>query len=75
MQLRNAPTKAMKEWGYGANYEHAHQNPDGLSNMECLPAALKGTQFYKPTHRGIEARIAERMREIEEWRAKNSSSE
>ncbi len=75
MQLRNAPTKAMKEWGYGANYEHAHQNPDGLSNMECLPAALKGTQFYKPTHRGIEARIAERMREIDEWRAKNSSSE
>lgn len=75
MQLRNAPTKAMKEWGYGANYEHAHQNPDGLSNMECLPAALKGTQFYTPTRRGIEARIAERMREIEEWRTKNSSSE
>ena len=68
MHLRNAPTRAMKDWGYGASYQHAHQNADGLTNMECLPDRLAGTHFYFPTKRGLEARIAERMREIEEWR-------
>lgn len=68
MQLRNAPTRHMKEWGYGASYEHAHANADGLSAMECLPERLAGMRFYFPTPRGLEARIAERMREIEEWR-------
>lgn len=68
MHLRNAPTRAMKEWGYGANYQHAHENADGLSGMECLPERLAETRFYFPTQRGMEARIAERLREIEEWR-------
>ncbi len=68
MHLRNAPTRKMKEWGYGADYQHAHENADGLSDMECLPEKLAGTQFYFPTGRGLEARIAERLREIEEWR-------
>lgn len=68
MHLRNAPTRAMKEWGYGASYQHAHENADGLSKMECLPERLAGTRFYFPTRRGVEARIAERMREIEAWR-------
>lgn len=68
MHLRNAPTRAMKEWGYGANYQHAHENADGLSGMECLPERLAETRFYFPTQRGMEARIAERLREIEAWR-------
>ncbi|MDZ7639585.1 MAG: replication-associated recombination protein A [Bryobacterales bacterium] len=68
MHLRNAPTKAMKAWGYGAEYQHAHANPDGLSAMECLPEALAETRFYTPTGRGLEARISERLREIEAWR-------
>jgi putative ATPase len=70
MHLRNAPTKAMKSWGYGAAYQHAHENPDGLTDMECLPEGLKGARFYEPTNRGMEQRIGERMREIEAWRQK-----
>jgi putative ATPase len=64
MQLRNAPTRAMKSWGYGAGYEHAHQQPGALTAMPCLPDSLQGTEFYQPTNRGTEARIAERLAEL-----------
>jgi putative ATPase len=64
MQLRNAPTKAMKEWGYGQGYQHAHQFEDALTNMSCLPENLRGTLFYEPTDRGVEQKIAQRLAEI-----------
>jgi putative ATPase len=72
MALRNAPTRAMKDWGYGANYQHAHQDPDALTTMECFPDELAGTRYYHPTNRGAEARIAERAREIGAWRARQA---
>ncbi|HUA18166.1 MAG TPA: replication-associated recombination protein A [Bryobacteraceae bacterium] len=62
--LRNAVTGAMKQWGYGAGYQHAHRQEDALTDMECLPEALAGTRFYEPTNRGFEKRIAERLEEI-----------
>jgi putative ATPase len=74
LHLRNAPTRAMKEWGYGAAYQHAHENPDGLTDMECLPQGLQGSRFYQPTNRGLEQRIGERMREIDEWRQRQHSA-
>lgn len=64
MQLRNAPTRDMKIWGYGQGYQHAHQFEDAINTMECLPESLKGTRFYEPTDRGVEQRIAERLREL-----------
>lgn len=64
IHLRNAPTKAMKEWGYGKEYQHAHTFTDALTSMECLPEALRGKRFYEPTDRGLESRIAERLQEI-----------
>ena len=64
MQLRNASTSAMKEWGYGEGYQHAHQFDDAITDMECLPESLKGRRYYHPTERGIEKRIAERLREL-----------
>jgi putative ATPase len=64
MQLRNAPTKAMKEWGYGQGYQHAHQFEDAVNNMSCLPENLRGTLFYEPTDRGLEQKIAQRLAEI-----------
>ena len=64
MQLRNAPTKAMKEWGYGQGYQHAHHFEDALNNMSCLPENLRGTLFYEPTDRGVEQKIAQRLAEI-----------
>jgi len=54
----------MKEWGYGQGYEHAHQFQDAVPGMECLPASLSGRQYYHPTGRGVEKRIAERLEEI-----------
>ncbi len=68
MQLRNAPTRAMKEWGYGEGYEHAHQQEDGLTAMECLPEWLHGRRFYEPTERGVEQRIRERLEAIRSWK-------
>ena len=70
MQLRNAPTKAMKQWGYGAGYQHAHKMEDALPDMDCLPASLLGRRFYEPTTRGAEQRIAERLAEIRAAREK-----
>jgi putative ATPase len=71
MQLRNAPTRAMKDWGYGKGYRHAHQEPEALTTMACLPEALTGTQFYHPTARGLEARLKERLEAIRAWVASN----
>jgi putative ATPase len=64
LHLRNAPTRHMKEWGYGQGYQHAHQFDNALSGMECLPESLAGRQYYFPTDRGVEKRIAERLEEI-----------
>lgn len=64
MQLRNAPTRPMKEWGYGAGYQHAHNFEDALNEMECLPESLAGKRWYHPTERGVEKRIKERLEEI-----------
>ena len=70
MQLRNAPTRAMKEWGYGEGYQHAHEFEGALTEMECLPPPLAGRRYYEPTGRGIEKRIAERLEEIRKARKK-----
>jgi len=62
--LRNAPTGAMKQWGYGVGYQHAHKFEDALPEMDCLPESLAGTRFYEPTRRGLEEKIAQRLEEI-----------
>jgi len=64
LHLRNPVTSAMKEWGYGEGYQHAHQFEDALPDMECLPPSLRGSRYYFPTQRGIEKRLAERLEEI-----------
>ncbi len=71
MQLRNASTGAMKSWGYGAGYQHAHQFDEAVNQMECLPESLAGKQWYHPTDRGVEKRIRERLEEIRALRGKS----
>jgi len=71
MQLRNAPTRDMKAWGYGAGYQHAHQFANAIAGMECLPPSLAGRQYYFPTARGLERRIAQRLEEIRRLKAKS----
>ena len=64
LHLRNAPTRAMKQWGYGAGYQHAHMAEDALTDMECLPVSLSGKRYYEPTLRGMEQKIHERLEQI-----------
>ncbi len=70
LHLRNAPTKLMRDQGYAAGYEHAHASDDALVGMSCLPEGMEGKRYYAPTRRGIEGRIAKRLEEIMETRAR-----
>jgi putative ATPase len=51
----------MKTLGYGQGYQHAHREPDAITEMQCLPDALIGSRFYEPTDRGFEQKLRERM--------------
>ena len=61
LKLRNAPTKLMKQLDYGKGYRYAHDEPDAIANMDCLPDNLKGREFYKPTEFGFEKEIRKRL--------------
>jgi len=59
--ILNAPTKLMKDIGYGAGYAYDHDTPDGFSGDNYWPEEMSPAEFYKPTDRGFEKRIAERI--------------
>ena len=62
VHLRNAPTKLMKELDYGKNYRYAHNQPDAYAAGEkYFPDNLDPIEFYKPTTRGLEGKILEKM--------------
>ena len=61
LQLRNAVTGLAKDLGHGAGYRYAHDCPDGVAPMQCLPDSLQGRVFFDPTDRGFEAKIRGRM--------------
>lgn len=68
LQIRNAPTRLMKELHYGEGYEYAHDTEEKLTSMECLPESLRGRSYYQPTSQGTEARVRERMSQIKAWK-------
>ena len=62
VHLRNAPTKLMKELGYGKEYRYAHDEPYGYAAGEhYLPEGISDPEWYKPVNRGLEAKIAEKL--------------
>jgi putative ATPase len=61
LHLRNAPTKLMKQLDYGKGYRYAHDEPEGVAGMDCLPDNLHGRTFYRPTERGFEKEIKRRL--------------
>jgi putative ATPase len=68
LHLRNAPTKLMKNIGYGSGYQYSHNYQPGTSDMECLPEEIKGTQFYKPGNNAAEKKYEEYLKLI--WKEK-----
>ncbi len=62
--ILNAPTKLMKDIGYGHGYQYDHDSDEGFSGADYWPEDMAAEDFYRPSSRGFEARIAER---IEFW--------
>jgi putative ATPase len=75
LNLRNAPTKLMKDLAYGRGYKYAHDEPDAVADMSCLPPALEGKKYYEPTSRGFEEEIRRRLETWEESRNKRKSDD
>ena len=62
MHLRNAPTRLMKELGYGRDYQYDHDVQGGVAlDQQCLPDALSDLRLYAPTGRGLEERIKDKL--------------
>jgi putative ATPase len=59
--IRNAPTGLMKGLGYGKGYLYAHDEAEGVAGMDCLPEGLAGRRYYRPTDRGLEADLGQRL--------------
>jgi putative ATPase len=75
LHLRNAPTRLMKDLAYGKGYRYAHDEPDAVADMSCLPPALKGRRYYEPTERGFEAEIKRRLDAWEGIKKRRRTSE
>ena len=61
LHLRNAPTRLMKDLDYGRGYRYAHDEPDAVTEMSCLPPSLAGRRYYAPTARGFEKELGRRL--------------
>ena len=75
LHLRNAPTKLMKHLGYGKDYQYAHDQPDAVADMDCLPDSLKGRTYYEPRERGFEKEIKRRLDGWKETKAKRRGTD
>jgi putative ATPase len=69
LHLRNAPTRLMKDVGYGEGYRYAHDETEGVAEMSCLPEHLQERRYYEPTDRGIEGRIKDALERARKLRA------
>ncbi len=64
LHLRNAVTPLMKKEGYGEGYQYAHDLPDRVADMQCLPDSLAGREYYHPVNEGLEAQFRARLAEL-----------
>jgi putative ATPase len=71
--ILNAPTKLMKNLGYGSGYNYDHDAEDGFSGQNYFPDGMARQQFYRPRGEGSEARVKERLERWAELRAKKGS--
>jgi putative ATPase len=75
LHIRNAPTKLMKNLGYGKGYKYAHDYPDAHVPQEYLPDKLRGQIYYNPTGRGYEKIIRDRLTKWRKMRDDASKGE
>ena len=61
--IRNAPTSAMKEWGYGKGYDYPHNHPMGWVAAQYLPDAIKDKRFYRPSSNGSEKKLQDFLKD------------
>ena len=69
--ILNAPTKLMKDIGYGAGYAYDHDSADGFSGANYWPDAVTPAALYQPVERGFERKIIERLQYWDRLRARN----
>ena len=75
LQIRNAPTKLMKNLGYGKDYELAHDFADKLTTMKTVPKEVENSKYYLPTEQGKEKFFKQRLAYIEKWHQEHKYSE
>jgi putative ATPase len=68
LHIRNAPTRLMKNLGYGKDYQYSHSYENNFSPQEYLPEALAGTKFYDPGHNAREEELRRHLRQL--WKEK-----
>src|SRR5579883_3340616 len=71
LHLRNPVTGLMAHQGYGKGYQYAHDAPEKLTEMQCLPESLKDRRYYRPTAEGFEAELRKKIEAIREWKRKH----
>jgi len=74
LHLRNPVTGLMAHFGYGKGYQYAHDAPDRLTEMQCLPGNLKDRRYYRPTDEGFEKKLKEKLQAIEAWKKRYAAS-
>jgi putative ATPase len=72
LHIRNAPTRLMKDLGYGRGYQYAHDYEEQTVAMNCLPEALADRRFYEPKDVGAEAKMKARLEAMRDARKKES---
>ena len=74
LHIRNAVTPLMSDIGYGKGYQYAHDTEEKLTDMRCLPDALLGRSYYKPSSQGLEERFAQRLDAIKKWKEEHEKN-
>ncbi len=72
LQIRNAPTKLMRELDYGKGYQYAHDTEEKITSMQCLPDSLVGREYYRPVEQGLETKYKAKLQQIKDWKKAHS---
>lgn len=74
LNIRNAPTRLMRDLNYGKGYTYAHDTEEKIARMTCLPDAIKTHRYYEPSGLGAEARYKARLQALRDWREGRSDT-